>query len=112
MNLGLGENGVRILKEETVKSILAKSTRPKRMGGYSLGLTAPEKDREDSWFGHGGAHGTNCMVNWHKKRLKLWAVQLRNNPRPWDKVRENVAKKFFKSELDTAGEKAYTGRLN
>ena len=28
MNLGLGENGVRILKEETVKNLLALSTRP------------------------------------------------------------------------------------
>ena len=33
MNLGIGENGVRILKEETVKSILAVSTRPKGLGG-------------------------------------------------------------------------------
>lgn len=32
MNLGLGENGVRILKEETVKNLLALSTRPKGMG--------------------------------------------------------------------------------
>ena len=42
------------------------------MGGYSLGLVAPEEDKEDSWFGHGGAWGTNCMVNWHRKELKLW----------------------------------------
>ena len=111
MNLGAGENGVRILKEETVREILAKSTRPKGMGGYSLGLTAPEKDDDGKWFGHGGAHGTNCMVNWHRKRLKLWAVQLRNNPRPWDKEREKAAEAFFSAKLDTAAEKAYTGRL-
>ncbi len=55
MNLGLGENGVRILKEETVKNLLALSTRPKGLGGYSLGLSAPEQDSEDAWFGHGGA---------------------------------------------------------
>ena len=55
MNLGLGENGVRILKEETVKSILAVSTRPQGLGGYSLGLSAPVKDDDDQWFGHGGA---------------------------------------------------------
>ena len=75
MNLGLGENGVRILKEETVKNLLALSTRPKGMGGYSLGLSAPEEESEDAWFGHGGAWGTNCSVNWHKKQLKLWVVQ-------------------------------------
>ena len=111
MNLGVGENGVRILKEETVKSILAVSTRPKGLGGYSLGLAAPETDNDDAWFGHGGAWGTNCMVNWHKKQLKLWAVQLTGGPRPWDGAREKAANEFFKTTLDTAGEKAYTGRL-
>ena len=111
MNLGVGENGARILKEETVKSILAVSTRPKGLGGYSLGLSAPVKDGENEWFGHGGAWGTNCMVNWHKKQLKLWAVQLRGGPRPWDGAREKAANEFFKTTLNTAGEKAYTGRL-
>ena len=111
MNLGVGENGARILKEETVKSILAVSTRPQGLGGYSLGLSAPVKDGENEWFGHGGAWGTNCMVNWHKKQLKLWAVQLRGGPRPWDGAREKAANEFFKTTLNTAGEKAYTGRL-
>jgi len=112
MNLGVGDNGARILKEETVKNLLAVSTRPKGMGGYSLGLTAPEVDGEDKWFGHGGAHGTNCMVNWHKKRLKLWAVQLRGAPRPWDREMGAAAEKFFAASVDTAAEKAYTGRLD
>ena len=111
MNLGLGENGVRILKEETVKRILAVSTRPKGLGGYSLGLTAPEADNEDAWFGHGGAWGTNCMVNWHRKQLKLWTVQLRGGPRPWDRSREQAANAFFQKTLDTRAEKAYTGRM-
>lgn len=111
MNLGLGENGVRILKEETVKELLAKSTRPKGMGGYSLGLSAPEEDKEDSWFGHGGAWGTNCMVNWHRKELKLWAVQLCGNPRPWDKARGEAENQFFKYVIDNSGADAYTGRV-
>ena len=113
MNLGVGENGVRILKEETVKAILATSTRPADLKdpNYSLGLRAPIADNENEWFGHGGAWGTNCMVNWHKKQLKLWAVQLRSGPRPWDGAREKAANAFFKATLDTAGEKAYTGRL-
>jgi len=113
MNLGVGENGVRILKEDTVKRILATSTRPATLGdpNYSLGLNAPIKDNEDAWFGHGGAWGTNCMVNWHKKQLKLWAVQLGGGPRPWDAAREAAANKFFNAKLDTAGEKAYTGRV-
>ena len=113
MNLGLGENGVRILKEETVKSILATSTRPANLSdpNYSLGLRAPIKDGEDEWFGHGGAWGTNCMVNWHKKELKLWACQFCGGPRPWDKARNEAADRFFKTVIDNSGADAYTGRM-
>ena len=111
MNLGVGENGVRILKEETVKNLLAVSSRPKGMGGYSLGLVAPEEDSEGSWFGHGGAWGTNCMVNWHRKQLKLWAVQLTGGPRPWDGAREKAANAFFNAVIDNSGVNAYTGRV-
>ena len=109
MNLGLGDNGVRILKEETVKSILACSTRPEGMGGYSLGLNAPKKDGENEWFGHGGAWGTNCMVNWHKKQLKLWVVQI-NGGQPWNGEWNKAAEKFFSQTIDTSGIDAYTGR--
>ena len=113
MNLGMGENGVRILKEETVKSILATSTRPATLNdpNYSLGLHAPSKDGVDEWFGHGGAWGTNCQVNWHKKELKLWAVQFNGGPRPWDKARAEAAEKFFKQTIDNTGADAYTGRI-
>ena len=119
MNLGVGENGVRILQEETVKSILAKSTRPKGTksyynnqtdDSYSLGLGAPQNDTEDQWFGHGGAWGTNCMVNWHRKQLKLWAVQLVDSPRPWDAARAKAADEFFAAKIDNSGADAYTGR--
>ena len=109
MNLGVGDNGVRILKEETVKSILAQTTRPDNMGGYSLGLNAPKKDGENEWFGHGGAWGTNCMVNWHKKQLKLWVVQI-NGGQPWNGPMNEAAQKFFSQTIDTSGIDAYTGR--
>lgn len=111
MNLGVGENGVRILKEETVKSILACSTRPNNMGGYSLGLNAPVKDTEDAWFGHGGAWGTNCMVNWHKKQLKLWVIQSAGGPQPWSGKVNEAAEKFFAQPFDSSGVDAYTGRI-
>jgi CubicO group peptidase (beta-lactamase class C family) len=111
MNLGVGENGKRILKEETVKSILAVSTRPRGMGGYSLGLAAPEIDNENQWFGHGGAWGTSCMVNWHKKQLKMWVVQLWGEPQPWNRERDRAADRFFKVKIDNKGADAYTGRL-
>jgi len=111
MNLGVGDNGVRILKEQTVKDILAVSTRPQNLYGYSLGLSAPKVDGEEEWFGHGGAWGTNCMVNWHKKELKLWVVQLCGGPRPWDKARNEAADRFFKAQIDNTGADAYTGRM-
>lgn len=111
MNLGVGDNGVRILKEETVKNLLAVSSRPKGLGNYSLGLTAPATDSENEWFGHGGAWGSNCSVNWHKKQLKLWVVQLCGNPRPWDKARSQAENRFFKATLNNSDTDAYTGRM-
>lgn len=110
MNLGVGDNGVRILKEETVKSILAVSTRPDGMEGYSLGLTAPVRDSEDAWFGHGGAFGTNCMVNWHKKQLNLWVVQLSVVSQDWKPLLWKAQREFFNSQIDNASAEAYTGR--
>ncbi len=108
MNLGVGENGVRILKEETVKSILATSTRPKALGNYSLGLNAKFAD---GTMGHGGAWGTSCTVNWKKKELRLKVVQLNGQPRPWDAGISRAAKKFFSAKIDDSGTEAYTGRL-
>ena len=110
MNLGLGENGVRILKEETVKNLLARTTRPTSMEGYSLGLTAPVKDNENSWFGHGGAWGTHCSINWHKKELKLWVIQCAGGGQPWNAAVSKAAEKFFAQPLDNTGVDAYTGR--
>ena len=110
MNLGVGENGVRILKEETVKSILARTTRPATMGGYSLGLSAPVEDKEDSWFGHGGAWGTNCSINWHKKQLKLWVVQNAGGGQPWNPAVSKAAEKFFAQPFSNSEVDAYTGR--
>jgi CubicO group peptidase (beta-lactamase class C family) len=111
MNLGIGENGVRILKEETVTSLLAQSTRPGNMGGYSLGLVAPVHDGENQWFGHGGAWGTSCMVNWHKKELKLWVIQSAGGPQPWKAEVDKAAEKFFAQPFDKSGVDAYTGRM-
>lgn len=110
MNLGVGDNGVRILKEETVKSLLAVTTRPSNMGGYSLGLDAPKVDDENSWFGHGGAWGTSCYVNWHKKELKMWVIQCAGGGQPWQKDINKAAEKFFAQPLGNSATNAYTGR--
>ncbi|MBR2642121.1 MAG: beta-lactamase family protein, partial [Lentisphaeria bacterium] len=70
MNLGIGDNGVRILKEETVLELIAKNSRPKKLGGYSLGLAV--NSRGD--IAHGGAYGTSARVNWKKKQMALWVT--------------------------------------
>ncbi|MCQ2380209.1 MAG: beta-lactamase family protein [Victivallaceae bacterium] len=112
LNLGVGDNGVRILKEETVKNLLATSTRKPGIGwkGYSLGLHTEDADTEDAWFGHGGAWGTQCSINYHKKQLKLWVVQLTGSPRPWTDAKNDAEKKFFNQKIDNSGIDAYTGR--
>ena len=110
MNLGVGDNGARILKEETVKNLLATPTRPEGVNdrNYSLGLWT---DGTSGWFGHGGAWGTDCSVNWKERKLKLWIVQLTGGPRPWDKARGEAADAFFKSKVDNTNADAYTGRV-
>ena len=111
MNLGMGDNGVRILKEETVKNLLAVSTRPAGMGGYSLGLTAPVVDSENGWFGHGGAFGTNCSVNWHTKELKMLVVQISKGKKGWEKALREAQDNFFNYVTDNSVSE-YTGRIN
>ena len=112
MNLGKGENGVRILKEETVRNLLAKSTRPDGFEGYSLGLIAPAKDDENAWFGHGGAWANQCLVNWHRKQLQLLVVQLTGGTcYSFRERNKEAAEKFFKTRLDRSGVEAYTGRM-
>ena len=109
MNLGIGDNGVRILKEETVKAILATSTRPAALGNYSLGLGA---DFKKGTMGHGGAWGTSATVNWKEKELRLKVVQLRGyNDRPWNGAINKAAQKFFAMKVDDSTTDAYTGRL-
>ena len=108
MNLGIGDNGARILKEETVKNLLATSTRPAKLGGYSLGLNVNFKA---GTMGHGGAWGTKCTVNWRKKELSLWVVQQLGNPRPWLADVNKAAGKFFNSKFDDSETQAYTGRV-
>lgn len=111
MNLGMGDNGVRILEEDTVKNLLARSTRPAHLGGYSLGLSTDVEDTENSWFGHGGAWATNCYVNWHTKELRLWAIQCAGGAQPWLADVDKAAEKFFSQSFDRASDE-YTGRTN
>ena len=58
------------------------------------------------------------MVNWHKRQLKLWAVQFfwsretSKNPRPWNPARSKASDDFFRERIDSSGVDAYTNRLN
>ena len=120
MNLGVGENGVRVLREETVRNLLATSTRPAGIRNtqgvvddqYSLGLWMRRGGPDDGWFGHGGAWHTTCSVNWKKRQLKLWAVQQLGDDRPWEKARDEAAEAFFRTGAGNGGTDAYTGRMN
>ncbi len=106
MNAGVGDNGVRILKEETVRNVLATSSRPKGMEAYSLGLLVSK----NGWFGHGGAWGTNCMVNIDKKQLNLWIVQAVNSKKStWRAARGKVIHQYFNAKTNNDIDK-YTGR--
>lgn len=109
MNLGKGDNGVRILKEETVKSILAANSRPAKLGQYSLGLAVDGKGE----MGHGGAWGTSARVNWQKRQLAMWIVQEVGTSRgkcPWFKAWNKAAAKFFSEKSTKSATDAYTGR--
>ena len=112
MNLGLGDNGVRILKEETVLNLLVRSTRPEGMPGYSLGLSAPVNDTEDAWFGHGGAWNTKCVVNWHKRQINLWIIQRAEGDQPWKDAVNRAAKQFFAHDFSASAVDQYTGRTD
>lgn len=106
MNLGIGDNGVRILKEETVRNILAANSRPDGLGEYSLGLAV----HSSGTMGHGGAWGTGCTVNWKKKELQLFVVQI-NGSFSIHKAWARAASKFFAAKMNTSGTDEYTGRL-
>ena len=108
MRKGLGENGARILKEETVLNILAKKQAPVGVAySYSLGLGV---EGDSGWFGHGGAWGTNCSVNWKTQELRFWVVQLNGSVRPWDSAWHQATEKFFSQKIDTSAIDAHTGR--
>ena len=109
MNLGVGENGVRILKEETVKKYLAANTRPASVkGSYSMGLWV---DFAEGSMGHGGAWKTKAEINWRKKELRLWVVQQNGKAGGWLKAWNKAAEKFFGAKADSSKGDAYTGRL-
>ena len=108
MNKGVGDNGVRIMKEETFMQCMASNTRPKDMrhDWYSLGLNVSP----DGWIGHGGALLNSAYVNWKTKEMKIWIIQIDEDREPWVIQRETAVKKFFRHDFDSDFQNAYTGR--
>ena len=51
------------------------------------------------------------FVNWKKKELQLWVVQLNGSPRPWDNAWRKAMDSFFAAKIEDSGTDAYTGRL-
>ena len=108
MNKGVGDNGVRILKEETFMKLMTVNSRPKELPNdwYSLGLNADKY----GWIGHGGALLTSGYVNWRTRELKLWVVQVVTGPKFWEEAKTEAERKFFGTDIDRAGQSKYTGR--
>jgi hypothetical protein len=63
-------------------------------------------------FGHGGAWGTSCSVNYHKKELHMWVVQRGGGKEyePWKDDMDKAAEKFSMQNYDQSDIAAYTGR--
>ena len=88
MNLGIGDNGVRILKEETVKLMtvdrLADEQKdaywPKDSHGYGLGVRCPKGDKRYIDFGWGGAAGAFYAVDLENELSLYFGMQLLWSP--------------------------------
>lgn len=117
MNRGIGDNGVRILGEKTVKTLLecdqipegAETKKP-----YSLGLHV---DGTSGWYGHGGAWSTNCRIHPEKRKLKLLALQIESDgsePKPpFLSAYEKAASAFLRLQPgEDAGAAGFVGRTS
>lgn len=111
MNRGVGDNGVRLLKEETFIELLTVTSRPQEImttgWHYSLGIDIPSLD---GWIGHGGALLTEGYVNWRTKQMKLWIVQICDGPQAWKNARNEAQKQFFGFDFNSDSHGAFTGR--
>ena len=99
MNRGVGENGVRILKEGTVRDILETKQTPEGVEtNYSLGFFI----EKGGWWGHGGAWGTDALVNPELKAMKFLVQQMhsagsgKDRPWPWEKAFYSAADTFMR----------------
>ena len=118
MNRGVGDNGVRILKAETVMNLLEKDQIPptavvRENYRYSLGL---QIDGASGWYGHGGAWATDCRINPKEGKLKFLAQQIsyvwpKEEPKPFLDALHRAEDEFLsrKPGEDASGA-AFVGR--
>ncbi len=101
VNGGIGDNGVRILKEETVRNLLVTTTRPEHMYGYSLGFGTDGVN-----FGHTGAWGTFFSINLEDRSFYMCVVQLCGDQAPMQHIYRTASQRFFDhvTALNTAAE--------
>jgi CubicO group peptidase (beta-lactamase class C family) len=90
VNGGIGDNGVRILKEETVRNLLVTTTRPEHMYGYSLGFGTDGVN-----FGHTGAWGTFFSINMEDRSFYMCVVQLCGDQAPMQHIYRTASQRFF-----------------
>ncbi len=105
MNLGVGDNGARILSEKTMKKLICRPVGPR--SDYSLGWYV---DYSKGKIGHGGAFGTQYSINWKKKHLGIFAVQQQGGKPPWRELWNKAYDKFIDGQEENSGVDAYTGR--
>jgi len=112
MNRGVGENGVRILKELTCRDILEKKQTPDGVETlYSLGFHV----RGNGWYGHGGAWGTDCEVNPDKKMMRFFVQQIHGEKEnsaswPWASAFYGAADEFMRLKGDAVANHDFVGR--
>lgn len=106
MNRGVGDNGVRILKEGTVRDILERKQTPDGVtANYSLGFFVDK----GGWWGHGGAWGTDALIEPNTKSLKFLVQQMhsvgngKDRPWPWEKAFYGAADAFMKEKSTQSG---------
>ena len=113
MNRGVGANGVRILSEKTCREILEKKQTPEGVPtAYSLGFSL----EGGGWYGHGGAWGTDAVVNPEKKMMKFMVQQIHGEkPKsvcwPWASAFYGAADRFRRQKSDSNAKHDFVGRV-
>ncbi|MBR4752111.1 MAG: beta-lactamase family protein [Thermoguttaceae bacterium] len=92
---GVGANGKRILSEKSVETMSTKQTGDSVETLYGFGLVV-----NDSWFGHGGAYGTQGVAYRDGSVVAVYMVAVGGLPK------QGEAERVFRSCVDAAAKKS------